>query len=189
MSNQSETSRYRELTNKYCYLWEHGPDLMEAPISAGCGIDIASQGDPVVPWAWQLDLPTQEFAFYNSNNQPRGPIQLRGHGDSLPVDSHSLDFVYSSHLLEDYPDWMPVLTEWSRVLKPGGYMIILIPDRERWIAACEAGQPPNDFHRHETRGPEEIASYAERVGCEVVECRFTDLSPGDYTVLAVFRKK
>lgn len=170
---KSETAKYRKFTVQYC---------------EGCGIDIASQGDPVVPWAWQLDLPPEEFAYYNSNTPPRGPIPLRGHADNLLVDSGSLDFVYSSHLLEDFPDWTPVLTEWVRVLKPGGYLIVLMPDRERWLAALAAGQPPNDAHRHETNGPEELAGYAEKIGCTVVECRFTNLFDGDYTVMGVFRK-
>lgn len=169
---KSETAKYRKLTVPFCN---------------GCGIDIASQGDPVVPWAWQLDLPSEEFAFYNSNNPPRGAIQLRGHGEELPVESDSLDFVYSSHLLEDYPDWEPVLIEWVRVLKPGGHLVVLIPDRELWVAACAAGQTPNDFHRHEGRVGE-LSTYADRLGLEVIEDRLTALFPGDYTILFVARK-
>lgn len=173
MTAHSETAKYRHLTEKYC---------------AGAGLDVASQGDPVVPWAWQLDLPPTEFAHYCSNHPAKGPIQLRGYADRLPVDDGSLDFLYSSHLLEDYPDWLPVLREWVRVVKPGGYIVVLLPDRDRWAAACAAGQPPNDAHRHECQGPEELASYAPAIGCELIECRFTDCFPGDYTVMGVFKK-
>lgn len=191
---QTETSRYRHLCREYCVcriLISEIPGetpVQEFSIQPGCGIDVASQGDPVVPWAWQLDLPKDEFAHYNSNHEPHGPIQLRGHADKLPVEDRSLDFVYSSHLLEDYADWTPVLLEWVRVLKPGGFLVILIPDRERWLAACAAGQPPNDMHRHEANGPAELAGYSEKIGCKVVECRFTDCHPGDYTILGVFKK-
>lgn len=153
----------------------------------GCGVDIASQGDPVVPWAWQFDLPQDQFAAYCGGAPARGPIQLRGDARSLPIDSGSLDFVYSSHLLEDFWPWMPVLKEWVRVLKPGGKLIILIPDRARWLAACAAGQPPNDAHRHEGQVGE-LTSYADPLGLKVIEDRFTDTQEGDYTILGVFEK-
>lgn len=160
------------MTTKYC---------------SGAGIDIASQGDPVVPWAWQIDLPESQFAYYNSNNPPRGPIQLRGNAVALPVDSRSLDFVYSSHLLEDFTDWTPVLQEWVRVLKGGGRLIVLIPDRDLWCAACAAGQPPNDAHRHEGRAGE-LSTYADALGLKVIEDRLTECFPGDYTILFVAEK-
>lgn len=170
---QSETARYRHLTSPHC---------------VGLGLDIASQGDPVVPYAWSLDLPPTEFATYNSNNPPRGPIQLHGDARQLPIADASLDFVYSSHLLEDFPDWEPVLKEWVRVIKPGGKLVVLIPDRERWVAACAAGQPPNDAHRHEgTVG--ELSTYADRLGLDVLEDRFTDCHPGDYTIMFIARKR
>lgn len=173
MSGQSETSKYRHLTTPYCQ---------------GCGIDVASQGDPVVPWAWSLDLPPDRFAYYNSNNPPRGPIQLRGDGHALPVDSGSLDFVYSSHLLEDYPDWNIPLAEWVRVLKPGGHLVILIPDRELWCAACAKGQPPNDFHRHEGHVGE-LSEHAVKHGIVPIIDRLTEQFEGDYTILFIGRKQ
>lgn len=170
---KSETEKYRTITVPFC---------------EGCGVDVASQGDPVVPWAMNFDLPPTEFAYYNSNHLPKGPIQLRGHADALPFDSHSLDFCYSSHLLEDYTDWTPVLTEWVRVLKPGGHLIVLIPDKKLWAEALAKGQPPNDAHRHEGE-PGELTSYAELLGVEVLIDGLTNLFEGDYSILFVARKK
>lgn len=168
----SETSKYRHLTVKYC---------------EGCGVDIASQGDPVVPWAWQLDLPKERFDYYNSNHPPKGPIQLRGDALSLPAETESLDFVYSSHLLEDFEDWTPALKEWTRVLKKGGKLIVLIPDRELWCAACEKGQPPNDAHRHEGRVGE-LSTYCDPLGLKVIEDRLCNCFEGDYSILFVAEK-
>jgi SAM-dependent methyltransferase len=168
----TETAKYRTLTTKYC---------------EGCGVDVASQGDPVVPWAMNFDLPDDEFNFYNSNHPPHGPIQLRGHADKLPFCTRSLDFLYSSHLLEDYTDWNPILGEWVRVIKPGGNLVILIPDRELWVAACAAGQPPNDAHRHEGKVGE-LSTYAANLGLEVIEDRLTNCFVGDYTIMFVAKK-
>jgi len=100
----SETAKYRHLAGRFCL---------------GVGVDVASGGDPVVPWALNFDLPEPEFSRYRNNAPPLGTIQLRGFAEKLPFDSGSLDFVYSSHLLEDFEDWQPILVEWLRVLKPG----------------------------------------------------------------------
>ena len=169
----SETAKYRHLTTKYC---------------EGCGVDVASQGDPVVPWAMNFELPENEFNHYNSNHPPRGPIQLRGHAEKLPFCNGSLDFLYSSHLLEDYPNWTPILQEWVRVIKPGGKLIVLIPDRQLWVAACAAGQPPNDAHRHEGKVGE-LSTYAQALGLEVVEDKLTNCFVGDYTIMFVAVKR
>lgn len=169
----SETAKYRHLTMQYCL---------------GVGVDIASQGDAVVGNAISFDLPLDEFNVYCSNQPAKGPIHLRGHGDKLPFESGTLDFVYSSHLLEDYLDWQPVLSEWVRVLKPGGNLIVLIPDKERWAQAMANGQTPNCSHKHEgSQG--EISTYCADLGVQVIRDECTNQFEGDYTILFVGVKK
>jgi SAM-dependent methyltransferase len=177
-SCSSETEKYRHITSQYCFLDNGHP---------GVGVDIASQGASVVPWAIGFDLPVDEFNIYCANHPAKGPIQLRGHADKLPFDNESLDFVYSSHLLEDYLDWTPVLNEWSRVLRPNGYMIILVPDKQLWNMAIEKGQTPNCAHKHESRVGE-LSEYAESLRLSIVEDCLTDQFDGDYSVIFVGRK-
>jgi len=181
---KSETSKYLLLTRPYCYT---DPRVMDTP---GCGIDIGSQGEPVVPWAMQVDLPYHEFAEYNDNHLPRGPIQIRTDARMLPFTSNSLDFVYSSHLLEDFLIWSPCLIEWTRVLKPGGYLIILIPDKELWAQAIANGQCPNCNHKHEGKVGELSQAILElQFPIDVIEDRLTACHPGDYSILFVGKKK
>ncbi len=174
----SETAKYRHLTAKYCFTEDGNP---------GCGVDVASQGDRVVPWAISFDLPVDEFNWYCSNHPAKGPIHLRGHADKLPFDSDALDFLYSSHLLEDYLEWEPIVAEWARVVRKGGYIIILIPDKELWGKALLNGQPPNCAHKHEGRVGE-FTELAAKLGLDLVEDRLTDQYPGDYSILGVFKK-
>jgi SAM-dependent methyltransferase len=174
----SETAKYRHLTAKYCFTSNGEP---------GCGVDIASQGDAVVPWAISFDLPKGDFDYYCSGEQPKGALHLRGYGDKLPFEDNSLDFVYSSHLLEDYADWDPVLSEWVRVLKVGGSLIVLVPDKELWAEAMKNGQSPNLAHKHESH-PGELSTYAERFGLLTVQDRLTKQFVGDYSVLFVAKK-
>ena len=124
----SETAKYRHLTKKYCA----GSRAWTSP----------ARGTRLSRWAISFDLPVEEFNVYCSNTPPKGVIHLRGHADSLPFETGTLDFVYSSHLLEDYLNWDPVLYEWARVIKPGGHLIILVPDKDRWAAALAKGQSP-----------------------------------------------
>ena len=50
----------------------------------------------------------------------------------LPFNDNSVYLIYSSHVLEyfDRDEVLNVLTEWKRVLKPGGTLRIAVPDFE-----------------------------------------------------------
>lgn len=166
----SETSKYRKFTTKYCQ---------------GNGVDIGSGGDPVVPHAIQVELPKEEYAKYRSGDVHGSPIQWHGNATDLPFKERTLDFVYSSHLLEDFEKWRPVLIEWTRVLKRGGYIIILVPDKEKWNYAVQhLKQPVNCAHKHESYVGE-LSGYAKFLGWKVIEDRLTALTPHDYTILFI----
>lgn len=134
----SETSRCRTITAPYCQ---------------GNGVDLGSGGDPVVPWAIQVDLEREKYVSYRGGVTKLDDegIQWRGDARQLPFKDQTLDFVYSSHLLEDFEDWRSPLDEWSRVLKPGGHLIIMVPDHDRFRDAVKYGQGDNLAHRHEGR--------------------------------------
>lgn len=170
----SESEKYRHLTARFC---------------AGAGVDIASQGVAVVPWAISFDLPHDEFLNYSGGAPAKGPIHLRGHADKLPFESGSLDFVYASHILEDFADWIPCLSEWTRVVKVGGHVIILVPEKGRWNAAIARGQSPNCSHRHEAHVGELSFVFERFFGhFEVVGEALTNVTPEDYSILAVFKR-
>jgi predicted SAM-dependent methyltransferase len=44
------------------------------------------------------------------------------------VPDGELDFVYSSHCMEHIRDVRETLTNWIRILKPGGHLYIVVPD-------------------------------------------------------------
>ncbi|MDO8523670.1 MAG: methyltransferase domain-containing protein [bacterium] len=61
--------------------------------------------------------------------------------DTLPMfASGSADLVYACHVLEhiEYPKMERVLTEWYRVLKPGGIVRISVPEFEKIVAIYKA---------------------------------------------------
>lgn len=115
-----------------------------APYCVGYGVDLGFGGDPIAPHAIRVDMP-QPYTQLGDQ-----PVQLGGFAERLEwFRDETLDFVYSSHLLEDYDDTEAVLREWLRVLKPGGRLIIYCPDEQRFRAHCQAtGQPYNPHHKH-----------------------------------------
>lgn len=170
MGEATESEKYRHMTAQY--LQGNGVDL-------GCG------GNPVVPWAIAFDLPTEDYRNYHSSATPDRVIQWGGDARNLPFKDGTLDFVYSSHLIEDFMDWTPVLTEWVRVLKPGGRLVIIVPDKSLWQQALDRGQPPNCAHQHESFVGE-LSQHASVIGgLQVIEDRLTSCFDGDYSILFV----
>jgi SAM-dependent methyltransferase len=167
----SETSKHRHLCLEYC---------------KGNGVDLGSSGDPVVPWAIQVELPAEQYKIYNVTRPVVESIQWRGSALDLPFKDHTLDFVHSSHLLEDFADWGPPLREWDRVLKPGGHMIIAVPDHQRFRAAVARGQGDNLSHKHESHVGE-LTKYLRTY--EVLHDAFVTDHPHEYSILYVGRKR
>lgn len=96
----------------------------------GYGLDIGYGGDPVVSnvRGWDFE---------------HGDAQLlRG------LDDASYDFVYSSHLLEHLPDVELALTNWWRVLKPGGYLLLFLPHRDLYEKKTTLPSRFNEDHAH-----------------------------------------
>ena len=62
---------------------------------------------------------------------------VRDCAKKMPFGNCTFDIVYSSHVLEHIPWYQveEVLREWVRILKPGGYMEIWVPDG---IKICKA---------------------------------------------------
>jgi SAM-dependent methyltransferase len=52
-------------------------------------------------------------------------------GDDLPFKDNTLDYVLSSHVIEHFFDPVKALREWHRVIKPGGYIFIIAPHKDR----------------------------------------------------------
>lgn len=128
----SETSHGRPYLSHYC---------------EGVGIDIGYGGDPIVPHAITFDMP-QPYTNLGSASQI-----LRGDCRSLPfICDHAFDWVYSSHLIEDfyYHEQVEMLREWRRILKPGGFLVTNCPDQQQFLAHCaKTGQPGNPGHKEQ----------------------------------------
>lgn len=181
MSCGSEIEKYRSEIWRYCLR-----DGMPA-----FGADLACGGMPGVPWALPFDLPAEVYAVYNSFHKPRGPIAITGQAHKLPFENDSLSFLICSHWLEDtgQHEWPGIFTEWKRVLRPQGNLIVLVPEHDLWWKAVnERGQVHNFAHTQPQPRLGDMTKVAEQLGLEIIEERLTDICEEDYSILGVFRK-
>lgn len=84
-----------------------------------------------------LDIGAGPDGLGRSHTWPHAAIRewdlADGDATELPgIASGSLDFVYSSHCLEHLADVGSALCRWADVLKPGGYLVLVVPDFEMY---------------------------------------------------------
>lgn len=148
MSYNSETSTCRERLAKFC---------------VGNGLDIGAGGDAFIPNAICIDRAPGDPSRANTGTSPTHLV-----GDAWKLHWFSdgvLDFVASSHTLEDAQDTESVLREWIRVLKPGGHLVLFLPDEQVYRAHCKrTGQPYNFAHQHSEFSLRYVQEILDRIG-------------------------
>ncbi len=104
-------------------------DAATLALLRGKGLDVGCGDDPVLPHVTRFD---------------------KADGDANRLSAHvheQYNFVFASHVLEHLRDPLEALRDWLRVLKPGGHLIVLVPDEDLY----EQGVFPsvfNDDHTH-----------------------------------------
>jgi SAM-dependent methyltransferase len=70
-------------------------------------------------------------------------------GDALPFGDDSYDFVFSSHVIEHFPDPLKALHEWVRVARR--YVVVIAPHRDRTFDSGRRFTSVNELlERHRT---------------------------------------
>ena len=96
----------------------------------GRGLDIGHGGDPITSTCEGWDFEDGDAQF------------LKGVADE------TYDYVYASHTLEHMVDAGVALTHWSRVTKPGGYLLLYVPHRELYEKKQTLPSRWNPDHKH-----------------------------------------
>lgn len=100
----------------------------------GDGLDIGGAPDP-------LHLYSELFPLMRSAR-----VWDLEDGDAQYMEGvvdESIDFVHASHCLEHLRDPIEGLVNWFRILRPGGYLVITVPDEDLY----EQGTFPSAFNR------------------------------------------
>lgn len=132
------------------------------------------------------------------------------HGDAQKLEGlrdSEYDFVYSSHTLEHVDNAQETLRNWWRVIKPSGYLILYLPDRDLYERKKTLPSNWNETHKRffqldkddppDTVG---VIPLIERTlsGCEIIYAKVCDQgyeekgpkAPciGEYSIEAVVKK-
>lgn len=88
------------------------------PLLQGQGIDIGCGDDPITDTCVAWDLP-------------------QGDAQTMPGQrAESYDWIFSSHCLEHMPRPLEALLVWWRLLRPGGTLVLIVPDEDAYEAGC-----------------------------------------------------
>jgi SAM-dependent methyltransferase len=99
----------------------------------GAGLDVGGGHDSLALFAELFPL-VRNVVIYD---QPQGDAQKLAN-----VDDGSFDFLFSSHCLEHVRDPVEALGNWIRVVRPGGHLVISVPDEDLY----EQGTWPSTFN-------------------------------------------
>jgi SAM-dependent methyltransferase len=99
----------------------------------GHGIDVGGGHDSLALYV-ELFPMIRNVVIYDA---PQGDAQKLAN-----VDDASFDFLFSSHCLEHMRDPVEALGNWIRVIRPGGHLVISVPDEDLY----EQGVFPSTFN-------------------------------------------
>jgi SAM-dependent methyltransferase len=100
---------------------------------AGDGIDVGCGDDPITKWRELFPLMGKVIEWDKKH----------GDAQALPgIAPESLDWLHSSHCLEHLNDPTQALFWWCQVVRPGGHIVVLVPDEDLY----EQGSWPSRFN-------------------------------------------
>jgi len=165
----SETSKVRGLVIKYC-------------IGRGC--DIGFGGDKIS----KVGCDGIDYAKpYTKTGTDKVDIACDLFTQPVPVKDSFYDYVYSSHLIEDFEDTSKILSEFIRILKNGGNLILVFPDQPEYSRHCiTTGQPLNTYHVHDDMGLNYMYAILDKMNIKY-KILFESNCEIDYNVIMVLR--
>jgi SAM-dependent methyltransferase len=147
------------LSNDYLYLAHRQDNSMArrfCPRLAGRVLDIGCGRQPFRRFL------SRDTEYIGLEVNPELPADVFGDVCALPIASSSIDAAMCNEVLEHVADPLQALKEIHRVVRPGGFVFITVP--QMWGLHYE----PYDFFRYTNHG---IAHLARSAGFDLVEVR------------------
>lgn len=149
------------------------------PYMYGNGLDIGCGCRSIDPKIKRLDI--------NPDNLPDIVASM----DKIPLPDESLDYIVAQHVFEHIENQQDTLVEWLRVLKKGGFILIIHPDVEYTGIQKPPDDDPNlpknlyNKHYHE-RTLEQFIEFIvplERLGFHLVDSGIAQENWSFYVIL------
>lgn len=121
-------------------------------------------------------------------------VDIVAQGDALPFRDEAWDFVISSHVIEHFYDPITAIKEWFRVIRPSGYVFMVVPHKDRTfdkdrevtsvaeLVAREGHGPPSDVDpvgHHSVWRTEGFVEFCEHMQWPVVRVDDSDDKVGN----------
>lgn len=151
------------------------------PYVTGDGLDIGCGGRSITPEMKTLDI------------DPKKEPDIVAGMDNIPCPDESFDYVVAQHALEHIDDQEKALTEWVRILRKGGYILIIHPDVQyTGVQKPIADNPglqndPYNKHYHERTLNQfiEFIMPLQRIGFTLVD---SGVAMGNWSFYIILRK-
>jgi len=114
-------------------------------IACGSGHDLRYYQDTMGCDVWGVDASEKEVTL--ANNRLNDNCVKIGYSDALPYEDQSFDIVASKYAPQGFEDISSFYKEVNRVLKPGGYFLILTTHPMRHF--LEKIEKPRDYFKKE----------------------------------------
>lgn len=125
----------------------------------GIEIGASTQNTFQLKRAINVDFSDEQGGLWQSKSCPPAVVNIVANGDDLPFKDSTLDYVLSSHVIEHFFDPVKALREWNRVVKPGGYIFIIAPHRDRTFDRIREVTPVSELLERST-GKIRMSDYA-----------------------------
>jgi ubiquinone/menaquinone biosynthesis C-methylase UbiE len=166
----SETSKVRHLVLAYC---------------AGKGCDVGFGGDKIK----KIDCDGIDFEQpYTYTGKDKVDIPCDVINNEIPVADSTYDYVYTSHLIEDFADTSDALKKFIRILKNGGNLVLVFPDQPKYASYCrELAIPMNPYHVHADMGYDYMLAKLTELDGVSYEMLYSNNCKIDYNVIMVLK--
>lgn len=166
----SETAKVRHWVLPYC---------------SGKGCDIGFGGDKIMKQDCDgIDFP-QPYTYTGKDKVDIGCDVIN---NEIPVPDNTYDYVYTSHLIEDFTDTGDALRKFIRILKNDGHLILVFPDQPKYEIYCrQMGVPVNPYHVHAEMGYDYMLQQLQKISGISFKSLFTSNCELDYNVVMVLK--
>ena len=166
----SETSKVRHWVLPYC---------------KGKGCDVGFGGDKIM----KVNCDGIDFAQpYTYTGKDKVDIACDVINNEIPVSDNTYDYVYTSHLIEDFVDTKDALKKFIRILKSGGNLLLVFPDQPKYELYCkEMGVPMNPYHIHADMGYDLMLTRMNEIQGITYEILYSNNCEIDYNVVMVLK--
>jgi len=136
-------------------------EMVKQHVNGGITLELGCGNKKTVPHAIGIDIiPTGEEVPYMGCKSVADIVA--DVSEKIPLPDDYADCIIARHVLEHCVDHVKALKEWSRILKPGGKMVISCPNEK----VCD-GVPLNPQHVHAFT-PESIATVTDLLGLKPI---------------------